>query len=98
MPVPEGDRIVDHFEIGSDAMAFHRPRAIGLVDTKRWYRHRSAIEQSGAPGDANQATPRSGPNEGAKISSSEQPREHVTARTGQPIDQHAFGSEVTIGG
>ena len=64
LPVPKGDRIVDHFEIGSDAMAFHRPRAIGFVDTKRGHGHRGSHRAGGAPGNADQTTPGSGPNGG----------------------------------
>ena len=90
--------VIKHLDGWINAVAFDAPRAVLLIERKDWDADAGAIDHSRIATDANQATPRAGANQRAKVLMPEEPREHVAARAGKPVDEHGLRSVVRTAG
>ena len=79
-------------------MAFDAPRAVGFIEPEGGYADEAVVDEPGVAGEADEATPGSHADELAEPGLLEQPGEHVAARAGHAIDEHALGALVGVGG
>src|SRR6202034_1351464 len=80
--------VLNHFDIGRDAVAFHFPVAVEIGNGGARCGDSAAIEQHGRTTDADQTTPGAHADERADFRLAEKPGHGVTARTGELIDDH----------
>src|SRR5262249_31533873 len=90
-------RIVQHLDIGIDAVAFDAPGAVHLVEAKRGNRRGPAVDELWIAADADETAPGAHADQLADLHLLEVTRERIAARAGHPVDEHALGALMAVG-
>jgi uncharacterized membrane protein (Fun14 family) len=90
--------VVDDLDVGVDAVALDAPGAVLLVEAEVGDGGVAPVDQARNARDADETAPGAGADELAELVVLEEPGEHVAARAGHAVDEHALGALVAVVG
>ena len=90
-------RVVDHLDVGIDAVTLDAPGAVLLVEGEVGRRVIAAVDQRRSAADPDQPAPGARADQLAEPGLAEPAGKVVAARAGEAVDQHALRAVVRVG-